>query len=30
LNDEATDEMILGIPDIDMPEWLKDVNIDLE
>lgn len=30
LTDESTDEQIVGIPDIDMPEWLKDVNIDLE
>ena len=22
--------MILGIPDIEMPEWLKEVNIDLD
>lgn len=30
LTDESTDEQIIGIPDIDMPEWLKDVNIDLD
>lgn len=29
LTDESTDDQILGIPDIDMPEWIKDVNVDI-
>lgn len=30
LSQDSNDEEILGIPDQDMPEWLKDIKIDLD